>query len=102
MALKSRLDSHAAATKTGFYGVPLVKFQLRYISHILFIALYCYILIIELATHNELEAMAPEIPRPSRSEICFFVWAICVMLDDLYISCVQTAVVRQPGYRCDH
>ena len=61
--------------KTGFYAVPLVKYVMRSMAHILFLCLYAEVLT-HLHTAEELEALAPRLPKLTSAELALIVWSL--------------------------
>ena len=54
----------------GFYSIPLIKYVLRVVHHVLYLLMYTNVLT-HLYTPNQLERIAPELPPLELSEVHF-------------------------------
>ena len=70
-------EGSAATTrrKHGFYSVPLIKYLLRAVAHILFLLLYAQVLT-HLLTVEQLEVIAPNLPPLTSAEVVLIGWSL--------------------------
>ena len=61
--------------KNGFYSVPLVKYLLRAITHVLFLVLYAEVLT-HLLTADQLHAISPNLPPLTTGEAVLITWSL--------------------------
>ena len=61
--------------KNGFYSVPLVKYLLRAVTHVLFLMLYAEVLT-HLLTVDQLTAIAPKLPPLTFGESVLIMWSL--------------------------
>ena len=82
---------------TQFYSVPLVKFLVRAMWHVLFLLLFFEVLT-HLHTVEQLAAIAPRLPHADAYEKLFVVWALALYYENRQ----RKVTLRDFGLSTDH
>mmetsp|Transcript_302 Transcript_302/g.686 ORF Transcript_302/g.686 Transcript_302/m.686 type:complete len:1370 (-) Transcript_302:267-4376(-) len=82
----------------GFYSIPMVKYLLRVVHHVLYLLMYSMVLT-GLRTPNQLQQMAPNLPPLDWPEMIFGVWSFAVAIDHVHRTIRMRSLVFTRGDR---